>query len=296
MDTQFLESFISVVESGSIAAAARKLNVTPNAVSQRIKALEAEIGLRLVSRDGRTVRPTEAGASIFERARLLVRDAAELKIAAARSLGADKEIKLGAIGSAVSGILPDVLMNMTNRHPEININVIPGLSNFLYRKVLGGEIDAAIIVEPHTAIAKICEWKVIREEPLIVLAHSSMADQSPLDLLMTQPYIRYRREECGRLADEYLRHKGIQPRMIFELDGLDAIARMVDRGLGISIVPDWAQSDAHTFSLVRHRLADSEFSRRLGLIWVSGSHRIGPLQQILGEIGDASRTISDRVG
>ena len=56
MDTQFLESFLLVVEHGSVAEAARRLNLTPAGVTQRLKALEQELGMALVSRSGRTVR------------------------------------------------------------------------------------------------------------------------------------------------------------------------------------------------------------------------------------------------
>jgi DNA-binding transcriptional LysR family regulator len=60
MDTKFLDSFVTVVDHGSIAEAARRLNLTPGAVAQRVRALEEEIGAALLIRSGRTVRPTEA--------------------------------------------------------------------------------------------------------------------------------------------------------------------------------------------------------------------------------------------
>jgi DNA-binding transcriptional LysR family regulator len=59
MDSHFLESFVMVVDNGSIAEAARRLNLTAAGVAQRIRALESEIGTRLVFRFGRSVRPTE---------------------------------------------------------------------------------------------------------------------------------------------------------------------------------------------------------------------------------------------
>jgi DNA-binding transcriptional LysR family regulator len=54
MDTQFLDSFVTVVDYGSMAEAARRLNLTPAAVAQRIRALEDEIGASLFVRSGRT--------------------------------------------------------------------------------------------------------------------------------------------------------------------------------------------------------------------------------------------------
>jgi DNA-binding transcriptional LysR family regulator len=237
MDTRFLESFVAVVENGSVAEASRLLGVTPAAIAQRIKALENEIGTRLVSRAGRNVRPTEAGAAIFEQARLVVRAAADLKTLLTKSLAG--ELRLGAVATAITGLLPEILTRMGQQYPDIQINIVPGLSSQLHPKVLEGDLHAALINQPSQPISKDCEWEVLREEPLIVLAPASMAHMPPHELLATQPFIRYRRNECGRLADDYLRHIGVQPKMMFELDGLDAIALMVERGLGVSLVPDW---------------------------------------------------------
>ena len=131
---------------------------------------------------------------------------------------------------------------------------------------------------------------MLREEPLIVLAHASMAEKPPHELLATQPYIRYRRNECGRLADEYLQEAGIRPQMIFELDGLEAIAQMVDRGLGVSVAPDWARADGDNLAIAKIPLPNSRYLRRIGLLWNQGSGRAGLVQpflavalQVLGE-------------
>jgi DNA-binding transcriptional LysR family regulator len=72
MDTRFLESLVTVVDTGSFAEAARRLNLTPAAIAQRIHTLESEIGASLVSRSGRTVRLTEAGTASMGRARDLL--------------------------------------------------------------------------------------------------------------------------------------------------------------------------------------------------------------------------------
>src|SRR4051794_40015393 len=64
MDTRFLDAFLMAVDCGSIAEAARRLNLTAAGVAKRIRALEREIGAVLVTRSGRTVRPTGAGAAI----------------------------------------------------------------------------------------------------------------------------------------------------------------------------------------------------------------------------------------
>jgi DNA-binding transcriptional LysR family regulator len=244
--------------------------VTPAAIAQRIKALENEIGTRLVSRAGRNVRPTEAGAAIFEQARLVVRAAADLKTLLSKSLAG--KLRLGAVATAITGLLPEILTRMGQQYPDIQINIVPGLSSQLHPKVLEGDLHAALINQPSQPISKDCEWEVLREEPLIVLAPASMAHMPPHELLATQPFIRYRRNECGRLADDYLRHIGVQPKMMFELDGLDAIALMVERGLGVSLVPDW-RTAAEGLAVARLPVPDQTFTRKIGLFWVRGSPR-----------------------
>src|SRR5215217_2838624 len=82
MDSQFLETFVCVVDLGSMAEAARRLGITPAAVGQRMRALETEIGVPLVARAGRRVSPTSAGAALVEPARRILGDIANLQIAA----------------------------------------------------------------------------------------------------------------------------------------------------------------------------------------------------------------------
>src|SRR5690242_10035078 len=79
LDTRFLESLITVIDCGSMAEAARRLNLTPAGIAQRIRALESEIGTPLVMRSGRTTRPTDAAATMLSQARELVRAARDLK-------------------------------------------------------------------------------------------------------------------------------------------------------------------------------------------------------------------------
>ena len=96
MDTQFLETLKIVIDSGSFAEAGRQLNLTPAAVAQRVRAVEVEIGTALVSRFGRTVQPTAAGAAITARIGSLLGQVRDLKALAAGELVIG-ELRLGAI-------------------------------------------------------------------------------------------------------------------------------------------------------------------------------------------------------
>jgi DNA-binding transcriptional LysR family regulator len=285
MDTQFLRTFVSVVDNGSMAAAARLLNITPAAVAQQIRTLERQIGTPLIARAGRTVSVTEAGARILQRARELLRAADDLRSAAID--GDDDsagELRLGAGTTALTGVLPDILARVVAKFPRISVFIKPGYSADLYRAVEEGELDAAVVLEAPFVLHKTCGWELLREEPLVVLAPQSMAGRDPHELLATQPLIRYDRNQWGgRQADEYLRKFNIVPRERFELNALNAIAVMVDRGLGVSLVPDWARPWPEGLHLTRIALPHATEPRRIGIVWSRASIRIRLVMAFIAE-------------
>lgn len=284
MDTKFLQTFVAVVDSGSMAAAARRLNITPAAVAQQIRTLERQVKAQLVRRAGRTVAVTEAGARILERSRNLLHDIAELQaVAIDDSIGG--ELRLGASSTSLTGVLPDILARTTKRFPKISVYIRPGLSIDLHRAVEGGDLDAAFVLEAPFALHKTCRWKLLREEPLVVLVPESLADRDPHELLAAEPLIRYDRNQWGgHIADEYLCKAGITPMERFELTSLHAIAVMVDRGLGVSLVPDWATPWPEGLRLVRLPLPLEFEPRRIGVVWSSSSIRIRLLEALLEDV------------
>ena len=287
MDTKFLNTFVTVVDSGSMAAAARKLNITPAAVAQQIRTLERQIKAPLIRRAGRTVAVTEAGARILEHSRDLLRDVGNIHaVAVDDSIGG--ELRLGAGGTSLTGIVPDILAQTTKRFPKISIFIQTGLSIDLHRAVEKGELDAAFVLEAPFTLHKNCCWQLLREEPLIVLVPQSLAGRDPHELLATQPLIRYDRKWWGgHLVDEYLHKAGITPHERFELNSLHAIAVMVDRGLGVSLVPKWARPWPEGLKLAELTPPLEFEPRRIGVVWNRSSIRIRLLEAFLEEVRNA---------
>jgi DNA-binding transcriptional LysR family regulator len=234
------------------------------------------MGAVLFARSGRTIRPTEAAMAIIERARRVLVEVRDFtSIAATDRLTG--ELRVGAFQSALSGMLPDILALMKEKYPHIQVRLTRGISAELYRKVLDGDdLDAAIIAEPPFAIPKSCDWRLLREEPLILLTRAPAPSRKPQAILASEPFIRLDRNLWpGRLVDSYLRQVGIRPREFFEIDGAEAIAVMVDRGLGVSLMPDWAPPWPEGLSLAKLPVPDAaSFARRIGLVWVRSSLRL----------------------
>jgi len=283
VDTQFLNTFVVVADRGSMAAAARVLNITPAAVAQQIRTLERELGAPLIARAGRTVSLTEEGSRILQRARDLLRDVADMR-SVANDSEVSGELRLGACPTALAGMLPDILARMVDAFPQINVYIRPGYSAELYRAVENGELDAALVLQAPYNLPKTCDWQLLREEPLVVIAPARMAGRDPHDLLRSEPLIRYDRTQWGgRVADDYLRRAGIVPHERFELNGLNAIAVMVDRGLGVSLVPDWAKPWPEGLDLVRIPLPMPSEPRRIGMVWSRSTVRIRLVTVLLQE-------------
>ncbi len=291
MDTRYLQSFVAVAELGSMAEAARRLDLTPAAIAARVKALEDDIGVPLVQRAGRSVRPTEAGVKLIDRARNVLREVRDLR--AVRGEGAALgELRLGVFVTAATTIMPPVLKRLYGRFPDLSIFVGPGGSAELCRQVGNGALDAAIVVEPHFAMSKGCAFEALVEEPLVVVAPRALVEAGKAahrprkahELLATEPFIRYDRTVVGgQLADRYLRDHGITVRQRLELDGLMAVAALVGEGLGVALLPDWAPMWASHLAIARVPLPERAPVRRVGIVWATHGPRVALARALLEE-------------
>lgn len=275
METAYLESFLLVVETGSMAEAARRLDITAAAVAQQIHSLEREFHAPLLARAGRTVQPTPAGHRLAHSAPALLRELANAKTQV-NEAGAAGELVIGTINTALHSLLPDILSGFVARCPDAKVFLESGTTRQLYQAVQQGRLDAAVCLYPPFALAKTFDWALLREEPLVLLAPRSLAHLEPHELLRSQPLIRYDRQlGGGQMVEHYLRAAQIAPHERFELSSLVAIAMMVEKGLGVALVPDTALAWPDGQGVVRLALPMQQAEvRRFGVIWLRASARL----------------------
>jgi DNA-binding transcriptional LysR family regulator len=291
VETSYLRAFLLVVEFGSMSEAARRLEITPAAVAHQLKLLEGELGTRLLARAGRTVAPTEAGHRLVDRARTILRDLGDLK-AAINDEAALRELRLGAINTALHSVMPEILAGFVKVYPDARVEIRSALSSELYDSLQHGELDAAICLHPPFVMPKTLCWEQLCEEPLVVMAPARLGHRDPHELLREQPFIRFNRHlGGGKQADAYLRRAGIAPHERFELSSLPAIAMLVDRGLGVSLAPNASVPWWRGLRVARIELADQTYRRRFGIIWPRASVRT---RLILTLVEQAKRAIADR--
>ncbi|MBW0171322.1 MAG: LysR family transcriptional regulator [Hydrogenophaga sp.] len=139
-----LKAFVAVVERASFARAAEHLGLSPSALSQTIRQLEARLGVRLLNRTTRSVAPTAAGAQLHERMAPLMHDmddaVAEASAAAGRAGGT---LRINTLGMAARQLIAPRLARFHRAHPEVVLDIVvdDALSD-----VVAGRFDAGIRV------------------------------------------------------------------------------------------------------------------------------------------------------
>lgn len=280
METNFLGAFLLVAETGSMSEAARRLDLTPAAVAQQMHALEREFGTPLLARVGRTVRPTESGYRLLEKAQALMRDVSNLK-AMANQTELTGELRIGAINTALHSVLPDILARFAKGNPQVKVFIESSTTDKLYSMVDVGLLDAAVCLHPSFKLPKTFDWALLRQEPLVVIAPRQWAHREAHELLSNEALVRYDRSlGGGRQAERYLRGAGIVPKERFELSSLLAIGMMVARGLGVSIIPDIASPLLAKQNVVRIPLPVETEARRFGVLWLRSSPRLRLVQRL----------------
>ncbi|MFT5683338.1 MAG: DNA-binding transcriptional LysR family regulator [Myxococcota bacterium] len=116
------ESFVTIVEEGGISQASRKLDVPRPTLSRRLAALEAELGVRLMHRSSRRMVLTAAGEELYRRARRIVVDAREARLAVARLDGVPRGLLRVSIPPGPQ--LTDTLSRFLDRYPEVELEVV----------------------------------------------------------------------------------------------------------------------------------------------------------------------------
>ncbi|WP_159912608.1 LysR family transcriptional regulator [Pantoea sp. 18069] len=265
MEIRYLKSLIAVVDSGSIAEAARTEHLTAAAIGQRVQVLERELGFALLSRTGHSAQPTQACTLLLPRARRLVREAALLHSDASVD-GLRGSLRIGAVSTALTGMLLRALRGFNQAAPQAKAVIVPGTSRGLFKMLQAGEIDAALIVEPPFALPRTLRAVHLRQEPLVLLAPAG-ANANPAALLRDLPYIRYDPNAWGgRHATAWLADQAIAPTVLCDLDALEAIALLVADGMGVSLVPQWMGIERFAGDCLSIPIAGAAYARQMVMV------------------------------
>ncbi len=137
LDWSLLQSFLAVVDEGSLSGAARKLGASQPTLGRQIKQIEAQLGVTLFHRQPRGFALTDIGAELLVPARAMREAAMQVSLAAAgREQNTAGTVRITASIFVANFILPPIIANLRLAHPEISIDLIPNdaSDNLLFRE------------------------------------------------------------------------------------------------------------------------------------------------------------------
>jgi DNA-binding transcriptional LysR family regulator len=233
-----LAAFLAVVRRGSVTAAARELVVTQPSVSSAVAALEREVGVELTERVGRTVCPTAAGASYAPYAAEVL-GLLEAGCRAAREAAGHehRSLRISAVTTAAEYIVPPLIREFADRHPEFEISLGVGNREEVLRRLIDHRDDVAITGRPPPEANVEGRAFADNDFVLVTAVDDEFARRAavPVEALASQPWlVREPGSGTRALCDEFLAERGLSPR-IFTLGSNGAIKQAARAGLGIAL-------------------------------------------------------------
>ncbi|MGN2386357.1 MULTISPECIES: LysR family transcriptional regulator [Pseudomonas syringae group] len=261
-----LKTLIAVAREGTFAAAGDRIGLTQAAVSAQMQRLEAQLGVELFDRKGRSAQLNRMGQQVLLQGQELVRLYGSLGNSATGS-APNVLVTIGAIASVQRSFLPDALALFHRQFPQCRTRVIPGLSMDLVNQVDAGEVDLAAIIRPPFSLHSDLRWTTLMREPYRLIVPADLQGEDWAELISSQPFIRYDRSSFGgRQVDRFLRQTHVSLREVCELDELDAIVKLVANGVGVALVPETATIQAWPAGVRAVDLGPHTFHRDIGLV------------------------------
>lgn len=291
MDTRQLKTLVAIATHGTFARAADSVGLTPSAVSQQIHALEQELDVMLFDRSSRPPAMTPQGLQALELARNILR----LEDDAKASLRGDQisgTLMLGSVRSSALNLLPKAIMQMRTQYPELRTNLTVSLSATLIADVASGRLDAAVVVE-HVGLPPALRWSPFLREPLWLIAPKDTDISDPVELLSTQPFVRFRSSvPLAILIDTEIARMGVVTQDVAEIDTIGSIVTCVRQGMGISVVPHAALQVPEDSQLVRLPFGQPQVTRQVGIV----ERTVSPRGEIIARIHEVLAQLSGEHG
>lgn len=237
MEIRHLRTLIAISDCGGFGKAADVIGLTQSAVSQQVRAMEDQLRIRLFDRSVRPPALTTHGKLLADGAREIVKRYEQItsELTGDRLMGT---IEIGAVRTALTGVLPPALSILRERYPRLRFQVYTGDSVDLAARVVSGRLDAAIVPGETPNIDGLF-WRPFATEPLMVIAHQTVVGTDDKSLLEDGPYIRFTRDvPIAQAIEQEISRRDIHISEAMQIDSFAAIILMVSHGLGVSVVPE----------------------------------------------------------
>ncbi|MGM8364920.1 LysR family transcriptional regulator [Virgibacillus sp. W0181] len=287
MELRQIKYFIEVAKREHVTDAAHALHVAQSAVSRQIFNLEAELGVDLFIREGRTVKLTPIGRIFLdhmEQAIHVIDDATQVV-----EEYTDPErgtIHIGFPTSMATYILPTAISAFREQYPDVKFELHQGSYSELKEAVVKGSVNMALL-GPVPANEKKLQGTILFTEDIVALLPmnhpKATAPALYLNDLRHDSFVLF--PEGFVLRDIIIngcQQLGFQPTVSFEGEDIDAIKGLVSAGLGISLVPEITLVDCLPRATVKKAVVEPSISRTVGVI-IPSERQLLPTEKLFYE-------------
>lgn len=290
LDLLTIRLFVAVVEERSLARAAWRENITVSAVSKRISDLEAVLGTELLRRQRSGVEPTLAGQALVAHGRAVLGRVDRLCVEMAGfGEGLRGLIRIAANESAAIGYLPGPITAFLDDCPEVQVDLQIAISAEVVRRVQENAADIGVFTGPEPTVdLQVLPYRRDRLVAVLPAAHPLVAVPAPLSFAAILAHPLIGSEETGAIEALTRRAaveagRGLRTRV--RVTSFDAAARLVEAGVGITIMPETvAQMLARALRLELRRLAEPWAVRDLNLCLRPGTRSMPAHRRFLEKL------------
>lgn len=269
-DLTDLRLFLHVAEAGSLTHGAERAGLALTSASERVRAMEATLGVPLLRRDRRGTHPTAAGLALLDHARLMLAQFERMKDdLGAHARGLKGRIRVLSNTAAITEHLPGRLAGFLAAHPALDIELEERESADIVEAIAGGQADIGIVADPPDAAR--LETHPFREDRLVLVvpARHALASRRQVWFAEALDHDLVGLSHGSALQAHLARHAarlGKRMRLRVRLNGFDAICRLVEDGAGLAVVPEIAARRCGRSMAIRTvRLRDDWSVRQLSI-------------------------------
>lgn len=236
-----IKRFLTIIEAGSINAAAQRLHIAQPPLSRQMKQLENRLGVKLFERGKRTVTLTEAGRLLQNRAGQIlgligntVKEMQELEA------GTQGKLCIGTVTSSGATLLPQVIRQFRTRYPAVTFQLWEGETTRVIELINAGSVEIGMVRYPFDTA--LYDSLKLPNEPLVVAVHRSRRqtwschrEEIELGELAGKPLMIHRKYEATIL--EHAEKAGFKPEIVCMSDDVMSILTWADADIGVAIVP-----------------------------------------------------------
>lgn len=278
MDLRQLRYFCAIAARRSFRQASDDVRIAQPALSQQIRHLEAELGVRLFDRAVRPVELTAAGEVLLPRARQLLADA-DRAAAEVREFGTEfrGKVVIAAMQYLTAVELPDVLVEFHGRYPLVDLQLRVGNSGQVLELLKTGEADLAFCHVDGLELPPEFAVEELRREELVIIVKASdpLAGlrQVSIQELAEVPFVTFRPGASIREAlQDAFAEQGLTLHVSFESGDMPTTFALVRRGLGVALVPRSA-TVAEVDDVTAVPIGPVPLARRVAQVWRKDRHR-----------------------